>query len=209
VSPRQSIVIAGGGGHGRVVREILSFEPYCSRFLVSGVLDDALPEGDVIFEDAPVLGPVDGRTLEANGYFIAAIGDNRTRRMIFERLGGAVRSPRLIHPATIISESATIEPGTVVVAGAVINPEAAVGENVIINTGATVGHHVHVSSHCHVAPGVNLGGGSRMEMGALAAIGSVVVPSVTMGAWSILGAGSVATRDIPAGAVALGIPAEW
>ena len=38
--------------------------------------------------------------------------------------------------------------------------------------------------------------------------GAIILPGVTVGRDSIVGAGSVVTRDVPAGAVAVGNPAR-
>ena len=46
----------------------------------------------------------------------------------------------------------------------------------------------------------------HIEEGAWIGAGAVILPGVTIGKWSVIGAGSVVTRDIPAGVVAYGNP---
>ena len=46
----------------------------------------------------------------------------------------------------------------------------------------------------------------HVEEGAWIGAGSIILPGVTVGAWSVIGAGSVVTKDIPAGVVAYGNP---
>lgn len=46
----------------------------------------------------------------------------------------------------------------------------------------------------------------HIEEGAWIGAGTVILPGVTIGAWSVIGAGSVVTKDIPAGVVAYGNP---
>jgi acetyltransferase-like isoleucine patch superfamily enzyme len=49
--------------------------------------------------------------------------------------------------------------------------------------------------------------GPLIQVGAQIGVNSTVLPYVTIGAGAIIGAGSVVTKDIPAGAVAYGNPA--
>ena len=46
----------------------------------------------------------------------------------------------------------------------------------------------------------------HIEEGAWIGAGAIILPGVTVGAWSVIGAGSVVTKDIPAGVVAYGNP---
>lgn len=46
----------------------------------------------------------------------------------------------------------------------------------------------------------------HIEEGVWIGAGSIILPGVTIGKWSVIGAGSVVTRDIPAGVVAYGNP---
>jgi acetyltransferase-like isoleucine patch superfamily enzyme len=92
--------------------------------------------------------------------------------------------------------------------GVVLNPDAVVGEGAIINTGAIVEHDVAIGHYAHVSPNTVLGGGARIGDLAHIAISATVLPLVRIGSRSVLGAGSVAVRDIPDGVVAFGSPAR-
>jgi acetyltransferase EpsM len=138
-----------------------------------------------------------------------AVGDNATRQRIAEDL---VRRGRrletILHPHTAISPRATIGEGTIAVAGSVVNAGARVGRCVILNTLSSVGHDCVVEDFAQIAPGVNLGGGAVIERGAFLGIGAKVAPLARIGAWSIVGAGSVVLGDLPARSFCHGTPAR-
>ncbi|MEJ2582051.1 MAG: DapH/DapD/GlmU-related protein [Acidobacteriota bacterium] len=48
----------------------------------------------------------------------------------------------------------------------------------------------------------------RLERGVTVGIGASIVDSVTIGRNSVIGAGSVVTKDVPPGVVAYGVPAR-
>ena len=50
--------------------------------------------------------------------------------------------------------------------------------------------------------------GPRIERAARVGGGSVLLPGVTIGANAFVGAGSVVTKDVPAGAIVVGNPAR-
>jgi acetyltransferase-like isoleucine patch superfamily enzyme len=83
-----------------------------------------------------------------------------------------------------------------------------VGSNVILNTGCSIDHHNVIGDHAHIAPGARLGGNVTVGQGTLIGIGAIVLPGRHIGAWSVVAAGAVVTKDIPDGVVALGSPAR-
>lgn len=138
-----------------------------------------------------------------------AIGDNRARAKVVEKLSGQGRLfLTLVHPWSALSPHAQIGQGTISIAGVVVNAEAAVGTHVILNTHCSVGHDCRVEDFAQIAPGVNLGGGSIVEEGAFLGIGAKVAPGVRVGAWSVVGAGSVVLRNVPPHSFAYGTPAR-
>lgn len=157
----------------------------------------------------PVFGQIAARAQVRHDSLIIAIGDNQTRRRLASELGAdGTPLARAIHPTAVIANGVTLGPGVMVCARAVINPGATIGANVIVNTASTIDHHSRVGDHAHIAPGVCTGGDVQIEEGALIGIGTTVMPQRRVGAWSVIGAGSLVQRDIPSGSVAFGVPAQ-
>lgn len=96
--------------------------------------------------------------------------------------------------------------------GCDISWEARIGAGLRLDhpTGVVVGPHVIVGERCTLMQGVTLGnnGGSpQLGDGVGVAAGAIIMGPVAIGAGALIGAGSVVTRSIPAGAVAFGNPA--
>ena len=59
-----------------------------------------------------------------------------------------------------------------------------------------------------LAPAVTLAGSVHVGRGADLGTRATCIPGVSVGAWSVIGAGAVVTRDIPDGVTAVGVPAR-
>lgn len=80
--------------------------------------------------------------------------------------------------------------------GVVIHPDVRIGDDVVINHRVTIGRR-HGSK---AAPVV----GSGVEIG----VGAVVLGAVVLGDGCRVGANAVVTKDVPPGAIAVGVPAR-
>ena len=201
------IAIVGAGGHGRVALDCLRVRS--GDDLDLAFFDDRWQDiGEL--DGVPVRGSI-ADLLQASEWdrVFVAVGDNATRQRIAEDL---VRRGRqlvmILHPHTAISPRATIGEGTIAVAGSVANAGARVGRCVILNTLSSVGHECVVEDFAQIAPGVNLGAGAVIERGAFLGIGAKVVPLARIGAWSVVGAGSVVLGNLPARSFCYGTPAR-
>jgi acetyltransferase-like isoleucine patch superfamily enzyme len=116
---------------------------------------------------------------------------------------------------------------------AVIGDDCHIENNTIIEVGCTLGDRVRVQANCYVAafttieddvtigPGVGLANdphpgsvshacmrGPTIERGAQIGMNATILPFVTIGQRSVVGAGSVVTRPVPAELVVAGNPAR-
>jgi sugar O-acyltransferase (sialic acid O-acetyltransferase NeuD family) len=173
---------------------------------VQGFFDDSASDLPPSVLSAPVLGTIAEIPNFAPLPALVAVGDNRSRARIAE----TVQLPwfKLVHPTAIIDPSVDVGEGTVIMAGAIVQPGACIGRHAIINTAATVDHDSVVADFGQLGPGCHLAGEVTLKRGAFAGIGSSVNQRLTMGEWSILGAGGVAISDISANTMACGVPAR-
>jgi sugar O-acyltransferase (sialic acid O-acetyltransferase NeuD family) len=204
------VVILGAGGHAQVAAEIIiSSVKDSMSFDLVGFLDDDPSQTNKVIMGKPVLGLTSKLDqLPHDGIFIA-IGHNPTRAKLFDQFNGQKEKlVNLVHHSAIIASDVILGCGVMVAPGAIINTGSVIGNNVIINTRATIDHHNSIEDHVHIAPGVHLGGGVNIQKGSLVGIGSTVIPQRRVGAWSLVGAGSVVIKDVGDGVVAAGVPAR-
>lgn len=81
--------------------------------------------------------------------------------------------------------------------GVVIHPKAVIGVNALIQHQVTVGMKRHDDPRLPII-------GDGVELGA----GAKVLGPITVGDGAVVGANAVVVRDVPAGAIAVGIPAR-
>ena len=207
---KQKLVIWGASGHALVVADIIRLQ---GNYEIVGFLDDVNPESHgTEFCGATVLGGQDQlEVLQQKGikHLIFGFGDCNARL----RLHNLVRAKGFslstaIHPRAIVAPNVAIGPGTVIVAGAVVNPGSRIGENVIINTGASVDHECAIEDGVHICPGTHMGGKVTIGREAWIGIGVIIREDLSIGAQSIIGAGSLVLDNIPASVLAYGVPAK-
>ena len=205
------ILIVGASGHGLVVADVV----HCAgRLRVVGFLDSGKPVGAGP-AGLPVLGPGEAvAELAARHGFaagIVAVGHNDVRRRCVAMLQAkmpALRFATAIHPAATVAEGAEIGEGSVVMAGAVINPGCRIGRHCIVNTGACLDHESVMGDFSSLAPGVVTGGNVLIGEGAAIGLGSSIIHGISIGRETVIGAGAVVVKDIPANMVAMGVPAR-
>jgi len=202
------IYIVGAGGHGKVCLDAINSS--CTHEVLGYIDDNTIKHGST-FYGLPVVGSVDdllGKLKgQAKGIFIA-IGNNKVRSEIFERLAKQYTIVNAIHSKTIISKSVKLGLGILVMAGAIINADTQIGNGVIINTGATIDHDCTLGKFTFISPGANLSGTVHVGERTLIGTGAAVIPSITIGNDVVVGAGAVVNKDLPDNCTAYGVPAK-
>ncbi len=220
--------VFGAGGHARVVRDFLTAPGEPRRELVSVVPDSDIASDLSDTEEASdppgaPPGPPGTAIRLCESAFLdcvrpgealyLAIGSNVLRARLAERLAERLALspvyPALIHPSARVSPSARLGRGCQVLAGAVVNAGAVLGDFTIVNTNAVCEHDTQTGFCAFLGPGAVLCGAATLETGCFLGAASVVLPGRRLKAWSVLGAGSVLTRDGLQTGVYRGVPARW
>lgn len=199
------IVIVGAGGQGAVVADILQR----AGAEAIGFVDDTPSLRGATILGLPVLGAIGDLASVPHDAVVVAVGDNRRRRAITERLAASgERLASAIHPHASVAPSATIGEGSMISAGALVLPRAAIGRGVLLNTKTSVDHDSVVGDFVHVAAGATVGAHVRIGEETLIAMGATVVSRMRVGARTIVAAGAVVVRDLGDDVTAFGVPAR-
>ena len=204
------IVIFGTGGMARDLHALLrDLVSATSRFEVLGFLDDDHTRHGQRVHGLPVLGDAAWVATRTDVEVAVGIGSPPAKRRVVHRLRRAgARFPSLVHPTAVVGREVTLGEGTVVSAGCVFTTDISVGPFVTVNTACTLAHDDVIDAYATLAPGVHLAGNVRLRTGAELGIGAVAIQGVTVGEWSIVGAGAVVTTDVEPNVTAVGVPAR-
>lgn len=201
------LLIAGAGGHGRVVADAAADT---GAWQDIAFLDDRYPEIAQV-SDWRVAGTLGDLERIAPGFqaFIAAFGDSVLRLQCLERARSAgLKIATIVHPRAAVSSRARLGAGTVVFAAAAVNAGALLGSGCIVNTGATIDHDCELGDGVHICPGVNVAGNVRIGDSSWIGIGSCVIQGICIGQRATIGAGAVIIRDVADGLTMVGNPAR-
>lgn len=201
-------LVVGAGAQGQIVVDILRAR---SEYGVIEFIDDKPELEGRVINRTLVSGTIAslGRRRSGPCGLIIAIGNPVLRMELAEHLR-IVDAPFLnaIHASAIIMASVRLGYGLMIHPGAVINTMAQLGNHVLVNTCAVVEHDVVADDGATISPGALIAG--RVRLGRACFVGSraTILQRRTIGAGSIVAAGSVVTHDVPPGVLVMGTPAR-
>ncbi len=208
---KRPVIILGGGGHAKVLIEILINQ----KLKVLGIVDpnNALTEHRIY--GIPIIGKDDSfisTYSPQNIQLVNAIGSiysTEKRKEVYQAYKEKGYSfATVVHHSAIISETAYLDEGVQIMAGAVIQAGTIIGKNSIINTHSSVDHDSRIGDHVHIAPGVTLSGGVKIGEGTHVGTGVTVIQNISIGKNCLIGAGALVITNIPDSSRAIGIPAK-
>ncbi|PKA99765.1 sugar O-acyltransferase (sialic acid O-acetyltransferase NeuD family) [Flavobacteriaceae bacterium MAR_2009_75] len=207
----KNIVIIGASGHGSVVLDCIKQE---GRYEVVGFIDSYLKTNQ-FYCGKKILGNEYDlpNLIEKFGISggIIAIGDNWTRKKVYERIMQIVPDfifISTVHPDSTIGTNVTIGQGSVVMPGAIVNANCQIGDFCILNTSCSLDHDSQIKQFSSLAPRSCAGG--NLFLGSFSAIGlgTNIIENIKIYEHSVVGAGSLVINNIGSFSVAYGSPAR-
>ncbi|MEK3697501.1 acetyltransferase [Paenibacillus sp. FSL R7-0312] len=208
----QDLVLIGAGGFGREVAWLVSnINRVKETWNLIGFIDNnSALKGETI-NGIPVLGGVEWfGTREANISVVSTIGNAKTRRKSISELSrfSNINYVTLIDPSVVMSEWVEIGEGSIICAGSILTVNITLGTHVIVNLDCTIGHDAVIGDYSTLYPSVNLSGNTLVNNNVELGTGSQVIQGITIEEGTIVGAGAVVVRDLPANCTAVGSPAK-
>lgn len=204
------IVVFGVGGFGREVHEMLvDINRVSESFEILGFVDGNADLHGSLVHDLPVLGGIEWLRDHPGVSVVLALGSPAAKCRVREQMYGfEVEFPTIISPRAWVGENVVFGQGCIVCAGAIVTTDVSMGDFCTLNLNVTIGHDVVIADYVTLAPAGNISGNVEISDGCDFGTNVAVIPSVKIGEWSIVGAGAVVTRDIPANVTAVGSPAK-
>ena len=85
---------------------------------------------------------------------------------------------------------------------------ASIDDASVVLTTAVIGHGFHIGPNCIIAPGAVINARVAIDEGVYVGTNASILPDLKIGAWATIGANSAVIQDVPAGATAIGVPAQ-
>ncbi len=200
------VAIFGSGGHARVVFDILkqcdTYEPSC--FYTISKLTNEIYSTPVLVETSGL------ENLDFNRG-IVAVGDNYLRSQIVKKIKSLrpnFKFINAIHPKAIISPTVKMGVGNCIMAGTTIEFASEVSDHSVINTAASVNHDCNLEEFVNISPNATLGGMCRVGKFSTICIGATILNNINIEENVVLGAGSIATKNLTKNTLYYGVPAR-
>lgn len=207
----KNIVLIGGGNQAHYTIDIIEKE---NKYNIIGIIDSIHEIGSNRF-GYPVIGRQENigiliKQFNIEGGIIS-IGDNWGRYYVYNQI--KTLSPNFhffnaIHPSVIIGKDVEIGKGIVAMAGCFFNPKSKIGNFTFFATGAQIEHDCIIEDFASISAGSVMGGYVRISNYAAITLGVTIVDRLTIGKNSVIGSGSLVTKDIPDNVLAYGSPCK-
>jgi UDP-perosamine 4-acetyltransferase len=206
-----SILLVGGGGHCKVIIDIIKENNEYDQILISDIEENKGKEilGIKIDYTDDDLEGLYKKGIKNAFISIGNVNITTKREELYNKLKSiGFNLPVIASKSANISKHAKINEGTLVGKNVVINPEVKIGKNCIINTGAIIEHDCVIEDNVHIAPGVVLSGGVKIDKNNMIGIGVRIIQGVTIDSDILIGAGSTVINNLKESGIYVGTPAK-
>ena len=208
----KDLIIIGASGFGREVAWLVErINAVNGTWNLLGFIDDNSEIQGKSINGYPVIGTTNVVSDYMQAYFVCAVGASKTRENIITKIKAknpAVRFATLVDPSVLLSDFVELGEGTIICAHTILTTNIQIGNHVIMNLDCTVGHDAILKDFVTLYPSVNVSGMTHIGYGSELGTGMQIIQGKTVGDYSIIGAGAVVVKDIPAKCTAVGSPAK-
>ncbi len=192
VNPISNHLIWGAGGHARSVLNILN---------ENGVFDIQVLDK----------GKEDDLSKEIKALSYLGVGDNLVRKKIFQETKDSfpnISFPSLVSGKAYVAENVELGEGSIIFPGAIVNAGVKIGKGCVVNCGAVIEHDCILEDYSFVASGSVLGGAVVLSELVHVGLNVTINPTLSIGSNSLVGSGSVVTKNLDADSLFYGVPAK-
>lgn len=206
------IAILGTGGFAREVATLIQdINNTDSKYELVGFVDNSIEKGTLI-NGYPVIGNDEeiNQTNEPIG-LVLAFGEPKIKMKVRSKFTNPLVSfPTIIHPSAIVGDCKLVEigDGCIICASVIITTNIKIKDFVTLNLQCTVGHDTIIDSYSSFMPSCNISGEVHIGEGVYCGTGVKIINQTDIGEHSIIGAGAVVAKSIPAYCTAVGVPAK-
>lgn len=203
------LIIIGARGYGREIYNAFMRNFSAEEWTCKGFLDSDTAVLDGYKGYPPIIGAPENYKIQPDDYFFCAMGDVHWRKHYAELM--LARGAKFI---SIIEKTAVVERNTILGQGCYIGRNAFLscdikaGDFVSFFQCAVIGHDVTIGNYCHFGSHTFAGGFSVLQDLVTIHPGAGIIPHRTLKEGSVLGAGSVAARNVPTETIVMGVPAQ-
>lgn len=200
----RDLFIVGAGGFGReavwTVERINNSQPQ-PIWNIIGFADDDPSKATGNFEGYPMLGAVEKVSKDHPGSSVLiAIGDNKIRRKIYDRLRGH-DFPVFIDPAAQVSPTAEFQHGVFVAPEAIISVGTMIGKFAIVNARSGIGHDSVVGEFSNICPGVSISGHTVLGKDVFMGTNSCTAPGIKIGDGAVVSCAMPVLKNLESGSL--------
>ncbi|MBP2832006.1 acetyltransferase [Aquimarina sp. U1-2] len=204
------VIIIGASGHAKVIIEAIEFK---KQYEIFGLVDSYKEKGEKLMNHEILGSEYEIPNLMEQGITkgVIAIGDNWTRLQMYNKiktLAPDFEFVTVVHHSAIVSSRAKIGKGTVILTGVKINTDARVGNFCILNTNSSLDHDCDMHDFSSIAPGVTVGGNVKIDFCTAICLGANIIQGVHVGEHTIVGAGSLITKNVDSFKLVYGVPGK-